>query len=85
MKTYTADRQLRLVGKAWEVREYLKMTLGRVPADVSLASFLEGSLIPLHDKLSSPALLGIAGTLPKRHSTRLQKMPDRLATPFPSK
>ncbi|MBP1155165.1 hypothetical protein ACVLD2_000928 [Paenibacillus sp. PvR052] len=54
MKTYSADRQLRLVGKAWEVREYLKMTLGRVSADVSLASFLEGSLTNAKGQAQQP-------------------------------
>ncbi len=28
MKTYVGNGQLRLVGKAWEVRQYLKMMLG---------------------------------------------------------
>ncbi|SCW27348.1 Protein of unknown function [Paenibacillus tianmuensis] len=43
MKTYVNAGQLRLVGKGWEIRNYLKMALDRVPPDVPLATFLDGT------------------------------------------
>lgn len=43
MKTYVNAGQLRLVGKGWEIRNYLKMTLDRVSPDVPLAAFLDGT------------------------------------------
>ena len=85
MKTYVTDGQLRLVGKAWEVKEYLKMAMGRVPSGLSLAAFLEGNPAPLKDKPAGSKSSRYPGTLPIRRHTRLQKMPDRPVIPFPSK
>ncbi|MCZ8520616.1 MULTISPECIES: Z-ring formation inhibitor MciZ [Paenibacillus] len=43
MKSYVTEQQLRLVGKAWEIRKYLQRALERAAADVPLASILDGT------------------------------------------
>ncbi|MDQ1909500.1 Z-ring formation inhibitor MciZ [Paenibacillus sp. GD4] len=40
MKSYTAVNQVRLVGKAWEIRRYLQMALQRLEGDMLLTDFL---------------------------------------------
>jgi len=40
MKTYLSDQQIRLVGRVWEIRRYLKMAQQRITTDVSLLAFL---------------------------------------------
>lgn len=43
MKSYLAQDQLRIVGKGWEVRQYLrKLTKETKDGDVTLASLLSG-------------------------------------------
>jgi hypothetical protein len=41
MKTYTTDTQIRLVGKAWEIRRYLKMALQRTDRSLLLSDYLK--------------------------------------------
>ncbi|WP_426453448.1 Z-ring formation inhibitor MciZ [Paenibacillus sp. S-38] len=43
MKSYVTEQQLRLVGKAWEIRKYLQRALERAAADVPLAALLDGT------------------------------------------
>jgi hypothetical protein len=40
MKTYMTDHQIRLVGRVWEIRRYLKMAQQRLTTDVRLLQFL---------------------------------------------
>lgn len=40
MKTYTTENQIRLVGRVWEIRHYLKMAQQRLTTDVRLLQFL---------------------------------------------
>ncbi|NEW06164.1 Z-ring formation inhibitor MciZ [Paenibacillus sp. SYP-B3998] len=36
MKSYISDRQIRLVGKAWEIKRYLQLMLQQTDKDVTL-------------------------------------------------
>lgn len=40
MKTYMTENQIRLVGRVWEIRHYLKMAQQRLTTDVRLLQFL---------------------------------------------
>lgn len=42
MKTYTTESQIRLVGKVWEIRRYLKMALQRTDGHLLLSDYLNG-------------------------------------------
>jgi hypothetical protein len=42
MKSYLAQDQLRIVGKGWEVRQYLRKLTKEKDRDVTLASLLSG-------------------------------------------
>jgi hypothetical protein len=41
MKSYIAQRQWRLVGKAWEIRTYLRAQMRTESEEAKLAEFLE--------------------------------------------
>lgn len=81
MKTYFSENQFRLVGKAWEIRHYLKMARRQSGAtDIRLADFLmkpQGSL--------SAAKSEANDTIAQRSHTQKQKKQDRRVIPFPSK
>ncbi|MCP1307196.1 Z-ring formation inhibitor MciZ [Paenibacillus tyrfis] len=77
MKTYVNARQLRLVGKGWEIRNYLKMALDRVSPDVPLSAFLDGTRSS-SAATAAPRSEG-AGTPPLPPYKWPQKTPDRPA------
>ncbi|CAG7612213.1 hypothetical protein PAESOLCIP111_01498 [Paenibacillus solanacearum] len=92
MKIYYASHQMRLVGKARDIRNYLQSMLHAAPADITLYELMHGKrrkdasaleLIPLRHALdeSQPARRA-PHPLPYR---RLQKTADRRAILFPSK
>lgn len=85
MKTYVNAGQLRLVGKGWEIRNYLKMALDRVSPDVPLAVFLDGT----QNGSAATAYLAPrsegAGTPLLPPYKRPQKTPDRPARLAPWK
>ncbi|ALS22766.1 Z-ring formation inhibitor MciZ [Paenibacillus naphthalenovorans] len=89
MKTYVGNGQLRLVGKAWEVRQYLKMMLGTLSADQPLTAFLNArSAAELKNRLIRPVCpvhTSIADRQRKRHRKLLQKTKGLHVIPFPSK
>ncbi|MUG71637.1 Z-ring formation inhibitor MciZ [Paenibacillus validus] len=45
MKIYAADGHLRLVGKGWEIRRYLKTLLERSGTSATLHEFLGGNVV----------------------------------------
>ncbi|MCD1260720.1 Z-ring formation inhibitor MciZ [Paenibacillus athensensis] len=47
MKSYWSDHQLRIVGKAWEIRRYLQLMLQNGGAETRLADYLESGRTPL--------------------------------------
>lgn len=85
MKTYISKGQLRLVGKAWEVRQYLKMMLEGLSADQPLTALLDASAPNLKNKLNCPVQISIADAHPKLHRRLRQKTTDLHASPCPSK
>ncbi len=85
MKTYVNARQLRLVGKGWEIRSYLKMALDRVSPDVPLAVFLDGTRTGTAATVyPSPRPEGAGTPLPPPYKWP-QKTPDRPARLAPWK
>jgi hypothetical protein len=44
MKSYTAGQQLRLVGKAWEIKRYLNQAAQRSSEELKFTEFLSGQL-----------------------------------------
>ncbi|MEK8127496.1 Z-ring formation inhibitor MciZ [Paenibacillus filicis] len=45
MKVYAADRQLRLVGKGWEIRRYLQKMAGQADSQTRLTDYLMDHMI----------------------------------------
>lgn len=41
MKSYVSDRQIRLVGKVWEVKRYLQQTLQQADRDLTLLDYVQ--------------------------------------------
>ncbi len=94
MKTYLSEQQIRLVGRVWEIRRYLKQAQARMTTDVSLLAFLseqtgyknEGrSSLMLDDGLSQPT--DVSSNAKQNWQTHPQqtKMQDPRVIPFPSK
>ncbi|WP_434006888.1 hypothetical protein [Paenibacillus konkukensis] len=88
-----SEKQIRLVGRVWEIRRYLKMAQQHLTTDVSLLAFLSqqtghshqraGGLM-LDGELTLPACSeGSTPYPPQRQSP--QKTPDLRVIPFPSK
>lgn len=47
MKSYMSDKQIRLVGKAWEVRHQLQQMLQQAGPSVTVADYLAGLNTPM--------------------------------------
>lgn len=74
MKSYVTDQQIRLVGKAWEIRRHLRMLLFKAGAQLTLADYLQ-------EVSASVGIAGAASPLLK------QAEPNKAASviPFPSR
>ncbi|TVY11531.1 Z-ring formation inhibitor MciZ [Paenibacillus cremeus] len=99
MKSYYTPDQVRLVGKAWEIRNHLKTLLRLSTPDITLEEALKGRCSS--EAVSQPESFlqlltdsGPSSRLGKRRSTGeprrpqrkpLQKTADRRVIPFPSK
>jgi hypothetical protein len=44
MKSYTAEQQIRLVGKAWEIKRYLNQAAQKTNEELKFSEFLSGQL-----------------------------------------
>jgi hypothetical protein len=44
MKSYTAEQQIRLVGKAWEIKRYLNLAAQKSNEELKFTEFLSGQL-----------------------------------------
>jgi hypothetical protein len=91
MKTYYAPNQMRLAGKGWEIRNYLKMAMRLSPSNISLSEFVQGKCVNV---LTDASCLrrgltdrdsGGAGALRQPLYIPQRKTPDRRVIPFPSK
>ncbi|WP_197035430.1 Z-ring formation inhibitor MciZ [Paenibacillus sp. UNC451MF] len=94
MKTYLSEQQIRLVGRVWEIRRYLKQAQARMTTDVSLLAFLSEQTGYKHEGRSS-LMLDSGQTQPMElshnatpsqlpHSSQTKKQ-DPQVIPFPSK
>lgn len=84
MKSYTVHDQLRLVGKAWEIRHYLKRTINHTDGGQrSLSEWLTGlthdSLTRLDNRDTS-----IDASRDERQRLRRGRKRDPRPIPFPS-
>ncbi|WP_281886717.1 Z-ring formation inhibitor MciZ [Paenibacillus sp. YYML68] len=77
MKIYAADRQLRLVGKCWEIRHYLKQQLEQAGRDATLDEFLGGRVIEPSGKMTlrKPAVRYAADSLRVHRRAALKLVP----------
>lgn len=50
MKSYVTEGQIRLVGKAWEIRRYLKIMLDAAGQNTTLSSYTSGMPTPQQRK-----------------------------------
>ncbi|MBD0380675.1 Z-ring formation inhibitor MciZ [Paenibacillus sedimenti] len=50
MKSYVTDRQIRLVGKAWEIKRHLQVLLQQAGKDVKLIDYARSLPTPLLHK-----------------------------------
>lgn len=91
MKTYLSEQQIRLVGRVWEIRRYLKMAQQRLTTDVSLLTFLSqqtGHVAHTNRGLMLDGDATYVSHTPKPNPLLLQspqKTPDPRLIPFPSK
>lgn len=94
MKTYLSEQQIRLVGRVWEIRHYLKQAQARMTTDVSLLAFLseqtgyknEGrSSLMLDEGMSPPIEAPRNATQNRQTHPQQTKKQDPRVVPFPSK
>jgi len=96
MKTYMSEGQIRLVGRVWEIRKFLKLAQQHITSDVSLLEYLSKQTGHSHKKHVSPGfqfdrevtascIPSSSSTLPQPQPQRPQKMRDPRVIPFPSK
>ncbi|CAG7641974.1 Z-ring formation inhibitor MciZ [Paenibacillus allorhizosphaerae] len=91
MKTYYASNHIRLVGKAREIKNYIKSMLQTAPENMTLSEFMQGKR---NKDAADPILLRQALIDRRQKASRephrqphtpKQKMADRRVIPFPSK
>ncbi|MDF2961806.1 MAG: hypothetical protein K0S39_3541 [Paenibacillus sp.] len=95
MKTYMSEGQIRLVGRVWEIRRFLKLAQQRMTTDVSLLEFLSEQTGCTSNKRSSHRLhldgevttYGTAGSSmpPQLQPQHPQKTQGPHVIPFPSR
>ncbi|NOU97640.1 Z-ring formation inhibitor MciZ [Paenibacillus sp. LMG 31456] len=92
MKTYMTEGQIRLVGRVWEIRRFLKLAQQRRTTDVSLLEFLSEQTGYANKKQSTDLLHldGEAAYFPENSSMQprpqpehQQKTQDPNVIPFP--
>ncbi|WP_192704921.1 Z-ring formation inhibitor MciZ [Paenibacillus sp. OAS669] len=94
MKTYLSEQQIRLVGRVWEIRRYLKQAQARMTTDVSLLAFLSEqtgykheakSGLMLDSGLTQPTDGTNNATLNRQLPLPQTKTQDPRIIPFPSR
>ncbi|TDF99264.1 Z-ring formation inhibitor MciZ [Paenibacillus piri] len=95
MKTYMSEEAVRLVGRVWEIRRFLKQAQQRTTTDITLLEYLSKQTGYNHGR--QPAhrfqLDGAATAYPSANGSNPptpqlqcpQKTQDRRVIPFPSK
>lgn len=95
MKTYMTEGQIRLVGRVWEIKRFLKLAQQRLTTDVSLLEYLSEQMGYSNHK-PAPSRLHLDGEastyVPVSSSMQQQqqlqppqKKQDPNVIPFPSK
>lgn len=95
MKTYMTEGQIRLVGRVWEIRRFLKLAQQRRTTDVSLLEFLSEQtgyankkqpMHRLHLDGEAAAYIPASNCMqPQPQLERQQKTQDPNVIPFPLK
>jgi hypothetical protein len=77
MKTYISEKQLSMVGRAWEIRRYLKMAQRKLTKDTSLLTYLAEQTDYAHAQRYAPITEEVNNDAPQSNNHMKHPQPSQ--------